>query len=217
MAATESRSSPASSLCVTTDLVNETAAALCLNMLSKPRAAQPEQQRPLSNYNDFGAATPEDLLTREERLNTMLGFPNSNMMIEKRRGVTVPFPMILYYMLMHVSKEGFEEVVSWQPHGRCFVVHKPRKFAEEILPRYFKQRQYPSFQRQLNLYGFSRLSFGRDKGGYYHELFLRGKFFLCQRITRTKIKGTGVRKASVPEKEPNFYNMTPVVPVDHLF
>jgi hypothetical protein len=47
---------------------------------------------------------------------------------------------------------------------------------------------------------------GRDKGGYYHELFLRSKRFLSHRVQRIKIKGTGARKPSSPETEPNFYN-----------
>jgi hypothetical protein len=48
---------------------------------------------------------------------------------------------------------------------------------------------------------------GRDKVGYYHELFLRSKRFLAQRIQRIKIKGEGARKPSSPETEPNFYNV----------
>jgi hypothetical protein len=48
---------------------------------------------------------------------------------------------------------------------------------------------------------------GYDTGGYYHELFLRSKRFLSNRIQRTKIKGTGARKPSSPETEPIFYNI----------
>jgi hypothetical protein len=47
---------------------------------------------------------------------------------------------------------------------------------------------------------------GRDKGGYYHELFLRSKRFLSHRIQRIKIKGAGARKPGSPETEPNFYS-----------
>jgi hypothetical protein len=43
--------------------------------------------------------------------------------------------------------------------------------------------------------------------GYYHESFLRTKRFLSLRIHRLKIKGTGVRRPSSPQTEPNFYNM----------
>lgn len=52
-----------------------------------------------------------------------------------------------------------------------------------------------------------RVSFfsGRDKGGYYNELFLRSKRFLAHRIPRTKLKNEGARKSTSPETEPNFY------------
>lgn len=49
---------------------------------------------------------------------------------------------------------------------------------------------------------------GRDKNGYYHELFLRGKRFLAHRIPRSKLKGQGARKPTSPETEPNFYLFT---------
>jgi hypothetical protein len=56
---------------------------------------------------------------------------------------------------------------------------------------------------------------GRDKGGYYHELFLRSKRFLSYRIQRMKIKGTGARKPGSPETEPNFYN-APFLPSTNI-
>jgi hypothetical protein len=44
----------------------------------------------------------------------------------------------------------------------------------------------PSFQRQLNLYGFRRITDGRDKGGYFHDFFLKGQRKLCNNIKRKK-------------------------------
>ena len=116
------------------------------------------------------------------------------------------FPLKLYEMLTLVDRDGYSDVISWQPHGRCFVVHKPDEF-KAILPRYFKLSKVASFQRQLNLYGFMRLTRGMDKGGYYHELFLEGRSWLAQKIQRVKVKGTGVRAKSNPEQEPDFWNM----------
>jgi hypothetical protein len=121
-----------------------------------------------------------------------------------RGGVITPFPLKLHSMLEAVEKEGLEDIVSWQPHGRCFVVHDSKEMAN-ILVKYFKVSKVSSFQRQLNLYGFQRLTKGQDKGGYYHELFLRGKVFLSQNIQRVKVKGTKIRARSNPEQEPNFY------------
>ena len=52
-----------------------------------------------------------------------------------RGGVVIPFPERLYSMLGQAEEDGFEEVVSWQPHGRCFIVHQPKRFVEEVMPK----------------------------------------------------------------------------------
>ena len=51
-----------------------------------------------------------------------------------RGGVAVPFPVKLHYMLSRMDVEGTNSIISWQPHGRCFLVHKPKEFIEEIMP-----------------------------------------------------------------------------------
>lgn len=129
-------------------------------------------------------------------------------------GVITPFPVKLHEMLDQIEADGLAHVVSWQPHGRCFVVHKPKEFVNHVMPKYFKQTKMASFQRQLNLYGFNRLTGGLDKGGYYHELFLRGKVSLAYDINRMRVKGTGVRLPTNPDNEPNFYALQPVTKSD---
>ncbi|CAB9526848.1 stress transcription factor A [Seminavis robusta] len=122
-----------------------------------------------------------------------------------RGGVVEPFPERLYKMLRDAEPDKFENVVSWQPHGRCFIVHDPKAFVEEIMPKYFRQSKLTSFQRQVNLYGFRRLTAGTDRGGYYHQLFLRGRPDLHRRMVRMRVKGTGCKSAASPATEPNFY------------
>lgn len=126
---------------------------------------------------------------------------------DRRGGVSISFPIKLHNILDQVEADGLSHIISWQPHGRCFVIHKPKEFADFIMPGYFRQTKLTSFQRQLNLYGFNRITRGNDSGGYYHELFLRGKPFLCKHMIRTKVKGTKFKAASSPEQEPNFYLM----------
>jgi hypothetical protein len=58
------------------------------------------------------------------------------------------FPLKLYDMLKDVEDQGLSHVVSWQSHGRAFIVHKPDQF-REMLPTYFKLSKIPSFQRQV--------------------------------------------------------------------
>jgi hypothetical protein len=124
-----------------------------------------------------------------------------------RGGVLVPFPLKLHELLDTIEADGHADVLSWQPHGRSFRVQKAKEFLTTIMPRYFNQTKLTSFQRQLNLYGFTRITQGRDKGGYYHKLFLRGKLFLANRIERHKVKGTKIKASTSPETEPDLYAM----------
>ena len=54
-----------------------------------------------------------------------------------RGGVSEPFPVKLYEMLVGVEQEGqLEHVVAWQSHGRCFMIYHAQAFVDEIMPRY---------------------------------------------------------------------------------
>ena len=44
------------------------------------------------------------------------------------------FPVKLHLMLSELNKDGLSHIVSWQPHGRCFLVHKQEEFVKRILP-----------------------------------------------------------------------------------
>ncbi len=114
---------------------------------------------------------------------------------------TPAFPWILHDMLGAATGEGFENIVSWQPCGLAFKVHDTRIFTESIMPRHlFNQTQYKSFQRQLNIYGFRRLTSGSKKGAYTHELLIRGKPEVCRFMVRTKIKEKGSRPTKLGYK-----------------
>lgn len=57
------------------------------------------------------------------------------------------FPWKLYEMLERSEMESFESVVCWQPGDSCFKVQEQSLFVKNILPRFFKQTKYKSFQR----------------------------------------------------------------------
>eukprot|EP00533_Pseudo-nitzschia_delicatissima_P012656 CAMPEP_0197271198 /NCGR_PEP_ID=MMETSP1432-20130617/8215_1 /TAXON_ID=44447 /ORGANISM="Pseudo-nitzschia delicatissima, Strain UNC1205" /LENGTH=353 /DNA_ID=CAMNT_0042736595 /DNA_START=112 /DNA_END=1173 /DNA_ORIENTATION=- len=132
-----------------------------------------------------------------------------------RGGVTEPFPEKLHRMLLEIEKDGSGHIISFFPHGRAFGIHDCDKFEEKTMPKYFKQSRLSSFQRQLNLYGFTRIVSGPDSGGYYHELFLKGRPALCTHMRRVGIpKGVDRRKiksATINKKEPDFYTMRPSI------
>ena len=92
----------------------------------------------------------------------------------KERKNIASFPTKLYRMLTEVEKDGTQSTVSWNPDGRTLQVHDHEKFVSDILPNYFKQSKYKSFQRQLNFYGFQCINHGPLEGSYGHPLFVRG-------------------------------------------
>jgi hypothetical protein len=58
----------------------------------------------------------------------------------------IPFPWRLHQMLEEIEKAGDASTVSWLPNGRHFQVHNPQDFVDKVIPRFFKQKSYKSFQ-----------------------------------------------------------------------
>ncbi|KAL4558051.1 hypothetical protein LXL04_036247 [Taraxacum kok-saghyz] len=94
-----------------------------------------------------------------------------------------PSPFLLKtYML--VDDPATDHVVSWNSGGTGFVVWQPAEFAGDLLPTLFKHSNFCSFVRQLNTYGFRKISTTRWE--FCNERFHKGrKELLCQ-IRRRK-------------------------------
>ena len=94
------------------------------------------------NYKDHSRdpvfVAPQSRTTKEQTGN---GGKSSTKTVHKgvpaQRGAARQFPTKLYEMLNQSSseQEGFEQIVGWQPHGRCFLVRDPKQFVADIMPR----------------------------------------------------------------------------------
>ena len=107
--------------------------------------------------------------------------------IDRRRAdANTRFPVKLYKMLSQAQQGGYDHIVSWNPDGTSFRVHDKKMFVQQIMPIFFTQTQFRSFQKQLNLYAFERLTICSKSliGSYQHPNFQRGNEELCKTITR---------------------------------
>lgn len=134
--------------------------------------------------------------------NNMNSPDNSN----EKKSKDSTFCCRLYQILEDADIKNFADIISWKLHGRAFRVEKPQEFVKHVMPLMSRQTKWPSFQRQLHLYGFKRINEGKDKGCYYHKMFLRGKYHLVRSIRRITVNG---RKIRTPYRsfEPDFYTM----------
>ena len=113
---------------------------------------------------------------------------------------TITFPAKLRLVL---SNPELSHIVSWLPHGCAWKIHQSKQFVDIVMPRYFeKQSKLTSFTRQVNGWGFKRVTQGADRNAYYNEYFLRDYPHLMNGMKRRRVGGD---QDSVPgESEQNY-------------
>mmetsp|Transcript_39759 Transcript_39759/g.95670 ORF Transcript_39759/g.95670 Transcript_39759/m.95670 type:complete len:508 (-) Transcript_39759:282-1805(-) len=106
-------------------------------------------------------------------------------------------------------------VITWMPHGRSWKILNRDLFAAFALQKYFGHSNHASFVRIINAWGFRRISIGVDRDSYYHELFLRGKPQLYNRMKRLP---SSHRKTPVDKGDccPDFYHLAKSSPLPEV-
>ena len=170
------------------------------NRVPKTMAYDEDSKQSLPKY---GLYTDHSQVTFSHLSNT----ERSNLHLYNTNTIGGPFPIKLQIVLKVIEQLGKTNVISWLPHGRAFIINRPREFENDIMNRFFKQTKLSSFKRQLNLYDFQRITQGPDSGSYYHEMFLRGKPMIAMKMIRRKIKGNDRIPHGNIDDEPNFYAM----------
>ena len=125
------------------------------------------------------------------------------------------FPARLHDLL--TFDEGISDIITWLPHGRAWIVLKKPDFVEKVAPSHFSISKFESFTRQVNGWGFKRITQGPDVNAYYHEMFLRGMPHLIQWMKRsTSLQGRRKIRAD-PRDEPNFYQISSLYPLPDYY
>jgi hypothetical protein len=112
------------------------------------------------------------------------------LILPRRVGYSEPFPVKLHTMLQDaIDDEESSHILTWTQEGNEFTILKPKEFAANVLPSYFRSEKFTSFQRQLNAYGFRRCDLygGHDSAHTYrHDVFTRDSPELLSTINRRR-------------------------------
>mmetsp|Transcript_27977 Transcript_27977/g.65048 ORF Transcript_27977/g.65048 Transcript_27977/m.65048 type:complete len:567 (+) Transcript_27977:60-1760(+) len=153
-------------------------------------------------YRDFSNVVPDTPADEEK---AAAGFQDHGSIRVKK------FPVKLYAIL---ARKEFHDIITWMPHGRSWKVLKPNLFESTVMPLFFENSNYHSFNRLINAWSFRRMSSGPDRGSYYHELFLRGKPHLQNYMRR--LPKTHKKLPMRRQDEPDFMAMDKSNPLPHL-
>ncbi|XP_039264739.1 heat shock factor protein-like isoform X2 [Styela clava] len=105
---------------------------------------------------------------------------------------TSNIPTFLLKLVNMLKDESNHEYVDWNEAGTSFIVKDQVQFSKIVLPKYFKHNKFASFVRQLNMYGFRKITSLTQSGlnnekeeiEFYHYLFIRGEEVFLEHIKR---------------------------------
>ncbi|TMW68280.1 hypothetical protein Poli38472_005748 [Pythium oligandrum] len=102
----------------------------------------------------------------------------------------VMLPAFLSKTFEIFSMPEFATICGWNASGDTIIVSQLEAFVAMVLPRFFKHRNFPSFVRQLNLYGFHKTVLDSKRLEFQHPYFKRDRPDLLHMIKRKVSSGS---------------------------
>ncbi|KAH8355002.1 hypothetical protein KR093_003749 [Drosophila rubida] len=118
-------------------------------------------------------------------------------------------PAFLAKLWRLVDDPDTNNLICWSKDGRSFIIQNQAQFARELLPLNYKHNNMASFIRQLNMYGFHKITsiengglrFDRDEIEFSHPCFKRNYPYLLDHIKRKISNTKSVDDKSVLKQE----------------
>lgn len=122
-----------------------------------------DESKSKNNYNNRGESSYKDYSRVLPETNNQA----SAIIAQITTAKEPTFPVKLHMIL---SNPEYQDIISWLPHGRSWRILQQKAFEDRVIPLYFRHGRYSSFARQVNGWGFRRITHGSDYNSYYHEV-----------------------------------------------
>ncbi|CAO3587771.1 unnamed protein product [Absidia cylindrospora] len=105
-------------------------------------------------------------------------------------------PVFITKLCLILDDNALRDMISWSNNGKRFCVFDIPGFSKVVLPQYFKHSNWPSFVRQLNMYGFHKVNdnysarHGQLICEFHHPLFYRNGRLALRKIRRNSRRST---------------------------
>lgn len=104
---------------------------------------------------------------------------DDDQMIVDEHGEKTSFPLLLHNV---VTDPATDDCIHWLSCGTRFIISDKKKFARDVLPRFYGPAKFTSFTRRLKRWSFARVPSGPFMGAYYNPNFRRGEPELAHRV-----------------------------------
>jgi len=121
-----------------------------------------------SNHDGSGEGKKKKTVTKSSYRDFSRDRPPKTEKGRKHKEPAHTFPMKLHAIL---SNPEFQDIIAWLPHGRAWRILQHKAFEERVIPLFFRHGRYSSFARQVNGWGFRRITHGPDYNAYCELLY----------------------------------------------
>ncbi|KAF7683270.1 putative heat shock factor like protein [Astathelohania contejeani] len=107
--------------------------------------------------------------------------------------ISYKIPKFITKLYKAVIDKGIN-TITWNNDGKTIIIHNKDDFIKKTIGMVSNSKDYSSFIRQLNNYGFVKLKgIKEDEEEYYHKFFTRENPELLQFITRKRDKNSSLQ------------------------
>lgn len=107
------------------------------------------------------------------------GGNDDDQMLVDENGEKTSFPLLLHNV---VTDPATDDCIHWLSCGTRFIISDKKKFAKDVLPRFYGPAKFTSFTRRLKRWSFARVPSGPFMGAYFNPNFRRGEPELAHRV-----------------------------------